>query len=198
MKIIGLTGGIAMGKSTAAALLRRLSIPVHDSDAAVHALYAKDGTAVPLVAADFPEAMVNDAVDRAKLREAVIGQPNALKRLEALIHPLVRQQSHQWMRMQRLRRAALVVLDIPLLFETGRDREVDEIWVVTCPPFIQRQRALARSGMDAAKLDAILARQTPQSHRLRCADRIFQTGNGKPALHRALKYALRQLSLAES
>jgi len=191
MKIIGLTGGIAMGKSTAAAMLRRLQVPVHDSDAAVHQLYAKGGAAVPLIGQAFPSAIRDGAVDRAALRETVLDKPEALKQLEALIHPLARQHSQVWLQRQRMRRTRLVVLDIPLLFETGRDREVDDIWVVNCPPFVQRQRALARPGMDADKLAAILKRQVPQSHRLRCADRLFQTGNGKAALFRDLRAALR-------
>ena len=195
MKVIGLTGGIAMGKSTATQMLRRLGVPVHDADAAVHGLYARGGAAVPLIAEAFPRAISDGAVDRAKLRETVLGQPEALAQLEALVHPLARQQSQAWLRAQRLRRAPVSVLDIPLLFETGRDQEVDEVWVVTCPAFVQRQRALARPNMTTTKLKAILARQTPQSHRLRCADRIFQTGNGKPALFRALQAALRDLKL---
>ncbi len=179
-----------MGKSTAAAMLRVLQVPVHDADAAVHALYARGGAGAKAVAEYFPETLVNGAVDRGKLRDQVVGQPQAFARLESLIHPLVRQHSANWLRKHALRRARLVVLDIPLLFETERHREVQEIWVVTCPAFVQRQRALARPGMDAAKLDAILARQTSQARRLRAAHRIFPTGNGKPALFRALRRAL--------
>lgn len=190
MKIIGLTGGIAMGKSTAATMLRRMGVPVHDSDAAVHHLYAKGGAAVSHIAKAFPDVVKDGSVDRAALREAVLGKPAALKKLEALIHPLVRQHSQNWLSRHRIRRTRLVVLDIPLLFETGRDREVDEIWVVNCPALVQQQRALARPGMDAEKLAAILDRQVPQSHRLRCADRVFQTGIGKAALLRDLKSAL--------
>ncbi len=192
MKVIGLTGGIAMGKSTAAAMLRYLQIPVHDADAVVHALYARGGAGVKAVREHFPETLVDGAVDRTRLRERVVGQPKALARLESLIHPLVRQHTASWLREHALRRARLVVLDIPLLFETERHREVQEIWIVTCPAFVQRQRALARPGMDARRLDAILARQTPQAQRLRAADRIFPTGNGKPALFQALRRALKR------
>lgn len=190
MKIIGLTGGIAMGKSTAASMLRRLGLPVYDSDAAVHRLYARGGAAVPGVGALYPNVIADGAVDRAKLRAVVLGNPEALKRLERLVHPLVRAQSNRWVAQQRRRRTAQVVLDIPLLFETGRDREVDTIWVMTCPAFIQRQRALARPGMETQTLRALLARQMPQDQRLRQADRVFQTGNGKAALYRDLRRAL--------
>ena len=190
MKCIGLTGGLAMGKSTAAILLRRLGLRVHDADAAVHRLYAKGGAAVSSVAHAFPDAVRAGYVDRAALREVVLGNPAALGQLEALIHPLVRQQTQSWLRGQRRRRARLVVLDIPLLFESGSDQDVDEIWVVHCPAFVQRQRALARPGMDAKQLQAVLDRQVPQAHRLRRADRIFQTGNGKAALHQALAIAV--------
>lgn len=190
MKVIGLTGGIAMGKSTAASMIRILGVPVHDSDSAVHELYKKGGGGARALSAIFPEAVTNDAVNRTKLRELVIGKKEELKTLESLVHPLVRQHSKNWLHKQKLRNASLAVLDIPLLFETGRDQECDEVWVVNCPPFLQRQRALGRPGIDSDKLEAILERQVPQEFRLRHADRIFQTGNGRAALLRDLKLAL--------
>ena len=192
MKVIGLTGGIAMGKSTAAGLLRYLGVPVHDADATVHDLYRRGGAGAKAVWEHFPEVLVDGAVDRTLLRDLVLNQPQALKVLESLIHPLVRLRSRQWLRMQRRWREPLVVLDIPLLFETQPYQEVQEIWVVNCPAFLQRQRAMARPGMDEEKLTAILVRQKPQSFRLSRADRIFQTGNGKPALFRALYRSLSQ------
>ena len=191
MKIIGLTGGIAMGKSTAAAMLRRQGMPVHDSDAAVHRLYARGGAAVAALAPLFPSAIVDGAVDRTRLAKLVLGKPTALRQLETLIHPLVRADSQAWLKRQR--RARAVVLDIPLLFETGRDREVNTIWLVDCAPFLQAQRALARPGMTPEKLNAIRARQTAQAFRRKRADHIFPTGQGKAALWRTLSAARQHL-----
>lgn len=194
MKIIGLTGGIAMGKSTAAAMVKFMGVPIHDSDAAVHRLYRKGGAGVRAIAARFPKAISNDgSVDRAKLREIVLKQPEALADLETLIHPLVRAQSAAWLKHHQRHRTPLVVLDIPLLFETGRDREVDAIWVVHCPRFLQQQRALSRPGMTPEKLATILRRQVPQEVRLRQANHIFPTGRGKAALFQALKITLNQV-----
>ena len=194
MKIIGLTGGIAMGKTTAATLLRRLGLPVHDSDAAVHTLYGRGGAAVPLIAAEFPSAVSDGAVDRAVLGQLVLGKPEALKRLEALMHPLVRQESKAWLKAQRRKRARAVVLDIPLLFEADRAREMDEIWLVDCAPFVQQQRAMARPGMTQEKLEAILSRQWPQARRRKHATLIFPTGRGKAALMQALSQQVSRLA----
>ena len=190
MKIIGLTGGIAMGKSTAAALLRQIGAPVHDADAAVHRLYAPGGKAVPLLAEYFPEAVVCGAVARERLGQIIFDQSQALKTLETLVHPPVRHETQIWLKWHQRRHIPLVILDIPLLFETGQDREVDQIWVVNCPAFLQAQRALRRPGMDRNKLQHILARQVPQHLRLRRADQVFQTGRGKASLFRELKVAL--------
>ena len=194
MKIIGLTGGIAMGKTTAAILLRRLGLPVHDADAAVHGLYARGGAAVPLIAARFPSAVKDGAVDRGILGQQVLGKPGALKDLEAIMHPLVRAESKRWISRQRVRRAKAVVLDIPLLFEANRAREMDEIWLVDCAPFVQRRRALARLGMSEQKLSAILARQWPQARRRKYADLIFPTGRGKAALMQCLSPQVSRLA----
>ena len=191
MRVIGLTGGMAMGKSTATSLLRRQGVPVHDSDATVHALYARRGAAVAPVAAQFPEALKDGAIDRRALSRLVVGKPEALQTLEAIMHPLVRAASKDWMRVQQARRVPLVILDIPLLFETGRHREMDAVWVMHCASFLQTQRALRRPGMTREKLKALLARQADQPFRLKHADAIFPTGQGKAALYRALAAELR-------
>ena len=191
MRVIGLTGGMAMGKSTATAMLRHMGVAVHDSDATVHQLYARRGAAVGPVSHRFPSALKDGAIDRQALSKAVVGDAAALKDLEGIMHPLVRAASHRWMQMQQARRARLVVLDIPLLFETGRDREVDAIWVVHCAAFLQAQRALRRPGMTREKLTALLGRQAKQSLRLKHCDAIFPTGRGKAALYRALATELK-------
>ena len=196
MKIIGLTGGIAMGKTTAANMLRHLGVPVHEADATVHRLYARGGAAVPLIACRFPEAVVQGRVDRVTLGQQVLRKPGALRDLEALMHPLVRAESQGWLRAQQRRRATAVVLDIPLLFETGRVREMNEIWLVDCAAFLQRQRAMARPGMTKDKLNTLLKRQWPQAKRRKYGDHIFPTGQGKAALMRLLKLQVSQLSSA--
>lgn len=179
MIILGLTGSIGMGKSTAAAMLRRLGCPVHDADAAVHRLYAKGGAAVPHIAALFPQAVRNGAVDRVALSEAVLGKPAALKQLEAAVHPLTRADSQAFLKRCARRRLPLVVMDIPLLYETGGERRVDAVVVVTAPSFIQRTRVLARPGMSPAKLANILSRQTPDRIKRRRADFVVPTGLGR-------------------
>lgn len=179
MIILGLTGSIGMGKSTAAAMLRRLGCPVHDADAAVHRLYAKGGAAVPHIAALFPQAVKNGAVDRVALSAAVLGKPAALKQLEAAVHPLTRADSQAFLKRCARRRLPLVVMDIPLLYETGGERRVDAVVVVTAPSFIQRTRVLARPGMSPAKLANILSRQTPDRIKRRRADFVVPTGLGR-------------------
>jgi len=185
MRIIGLTGSIGTGKSTAARMLARLGLPVHDADATVHALFARGGKAVPAVAAAFPEAVVNGAVDRAVLGRQVFGDPAALRRLEAIVHPLVRAAEADFLRRQRRRHAHAVVLDIPLLFETGAERRCDLVVVVTCPRFLQAQRVLARPGMTRTRLDQIRAQQVPEAEKCRRADLVIPTGCGpRPALRK--------------
>ncbi len=179
MRIMGLTGGIAMGKSTAAKAFRRLGIPVHDADAAVHRLYGKGGRAVPLIAAEFPDAVTAGSVDRGVLSRLVMGAPDRFRVLEEIMHPLVRWETAAWLEAMARRRQPLVVLDIPLLFETGGDRLCDSVMVVSAPGFLQRQRALGRAGMTAIKLDAILQRQVKDIHRRRRADYVIRTGLGK-------------------
>ena len=186
MIILGLTGSIGMGKSTAARMLRRFGVPVHDADRVVHGLLAKGGAAVAAVETAFgPEVIRDGAVDRPRLGARVFGDRAALGRLEAILHPLVRRAERRFLALAAARRAKLVVLDIPLLFETGGQRRMDATVVVTAPAFIQRLRVLARPGMSADKLDAILRRQTPDAEKRRRADFLVQTGLGKgPALRR--------------
>ncbi|MDA8230176.1 MAG: dephospho-CoA kinase [Magnetospirillum sp.] len=179
MKILGLTGSIGMGKSTAAGMLRRLGLPVHDADAAVHRLLAKGGAAVARVEAAFPGTVVAGAVDRAELGRRVFGDPAALRRLEAILHPLVREAERAFLKRCARRGAALAVLDIPLLFETGAERRCDAVAVVTAPAFLQAQRVLLRPGMSPARLAAIRARQMPDADKLRRADSVIPTGSGR-------------------
>ena len=157
MFILGLTGSIGMGKSTTAGFFREAGAPVHDSDAAVHRLY--EGDAVAPVEAEFPGVTVDGKIDRAKLSAKLIGDPAAIKRLEAIVHPLVRATTHAFIAAQQARGARVIVLDIPLLFETGGEKNVDAVVVVSAPPDVQRARVLARPGMTAERLDALLARQ---------------------------------------
>ncbi len=177
MKVWGLTGGIGMGKSTAARAFRRLGVPVFDADAAVHRLQARGGRAVRPIAAAFPGAVKEGAVDREALRRAVLGDPVALARLEAIMHPLVRREQERFLARWRGRGARLVVLDIPLLFETRPDRRgLDAILVVSAPASVQRARVLARPGMTPQRLAAILARQMPDAAKRRRADHVIRTG----------------------
>lgn len=179
MIVLGLTGSIGMGKSTAAAMLRRLGCPVHDADAAVHRLYARGGAAVAAVERAFPGVVRDGAVDRAALSARVVGDPAALRRLEAIVHPLVLADSRRFLRAAAKRRAQVAVMDIPLLFEgTGRSR-VDRVAVVSAPGFVQRARVLPRPGMTEAKFKAILARQMPDRTKRRLADFVVPTGLGR-------------------
>lgn len=187
MKILGLTGSIGMGKSTAAAMLRRLGVPVHDADAAVHRLLGTGGAAVAAIAAAFPGVVENNAVNRAELGRRVFGQPAELRRLEAILHPLVRRAETEFLKRQRRRHTRLVVLDIPLLFETNGQRRCDAVVVVTAPAFLQEQRVMRRPGMTRAKLAAIRAQQMPDFAKRRRADFVLPTGAGKLPVLRRLK-----------
>lgn len=193
MRVIGLTGGIGMGKSTAAAALRRMRLPVHDADRAVHALYARGGAAVRAVAALVPEAVRDGAVDRAVLAEAVFRDPALLSRLEAAVHPLVRRAESRFLAACRRRRVRAAVLDIPLLFETGAQRRLDRVIVVSAPARVQRARVLARPGMSEQRLAAILARQVPDALRRRRADLVVPTGLSRHFALARLKRALPHL-----
>ena len=177
MRVWGLTGSIGMGKSTAARAFRRLRVPVFDADAAVHALQGPRGAALRPIEAAFPGSTGPEGVRREVLRTAVLGDPAALKRLEAIIHPLVRREQQRFLGRWRGRGARLVVLDIPLLFETRRNlREFDAILVVSAPAAVQRARVLARPGMTEQRLAAILARQMPDAQKRRRASHVIPTG----------------------
>ncbi|MDE2577689.1 MAG: dephospho-CoA kinase [Hyphomicrobiales bacterium] len=184
MKIIGLTGSIGMGKSTTADMFRMAGAPVYDADAAVHRLYA--GAAVPLVAARFPAALVEGRIDRAKLGALVLDDADAMRDLEAIVHPLVGQERARFLEAAHKSGAPLCVLDIPLLFETGGEKSVDLVAVVSARAPEQRARVLARPGMTAAKFEAILARQMSDAHKRRNAHFVIDTGGG-------LDYARRQV-----
>jgi dephospho-CoA kinase len=196
MKILGLTGSIGMGKSTAAAMLRRLGVPVHDADATVHALFAQGGDAVAAVAAAFPTAVVEGAVDRTELGRLVFGDRAALARLEAIVHPLVRAAERRFLQRQARRHVSLVVLDIPLLFETGGQRRCDAVAVVTCPAFLQAARVLARPGTSPARLAAIRAKQMPDAEKRKRADFIVPSGSGRLVTLRRLKAIVRMMGTA--
>lgn len=176
MIILGLTGSIGMGKSTTAAMFREAGVPVHDSDEAVHRIYA--GPAAPLIEHAFPDTVVDGVVDRQLLSERVLGKPEELRRLEGIIHPLVREDADAFLRSARDKGEKLVLLDIPLLFETGGTGRVDRIVVVTAPANMQRERVLARPGMTEAKFEAILARQVPDAEKREKADFIIDTSLG--------------------
>ena len=180
MIVLGLTGSIGMGKSTTAAMFEALGAPVYDADAAVHALYAAGGGAVAAVEAAFPGVVGADgAVDRTLLAARVVGAPEQLRRLEAVVHPLV--GAHRAAFFERVAEAEVVVVDVPLLFETGGERAVDAVAVVSAPAEMQRARVLARPGMTPEKLDAILARQLPDADKRARADFVIDTGRGMDA-----------------
>lgn len=180
--ILGLTGSIGMGKSTTSGFFRARGVPVHDADATVHALYR--GRAVPAIAGLFPDAVIDGAVDRARLSAAVLGKPEALRALEAVIHPLVREEEVVFIRACRAKGAGVAVLDIPLLLETGGESRCDAVLVVTAAPEVQRARVLARPGMTEEKFAAILARQMPDAQKRRHAHFLVDTGRGLLAAQR--------------
>jgi dephospho-CoA kinase len=193
MIVIGLTGSIGMGKSTAAQMMRRLRLPVFDADAEVHRLMAKGGKAVLAIQAEFPEVVIDGAVDRKALGRVVFGRPDRLKALEAILHPLVRHAEQRFIATCVRRRARFAVLDIPLLFEAGRDVDCDVTIVVTAPAFLQRQRVLRRPGMTEERLRQILAHQMPDREKRQRADFVIETGLGKGPALSALKSVLRAL-----
>ncbi|MFL6796431.1 MAG: dephospho-CoA kinase [Xanthobacteraceae bacterium] len=176
MFVLGLTGSVAMGKSTTARLFAEEGVPVHDADAAVHRLYESE--AVPLIEAAFPGSTAGGRVDRGKLAGLVLGNEDALKQLEAIVHPLVRASEEQFLLQAEARKEEVVVLDIPLLFETGGDARVDAVAVVSAPAELQRQRVLERPAMTEDKLEAILARQMPDAEKRKRADFVVDTSHG--------------------
>ena len=173
MKIIGLTGSIGMGKTTTAEMFKKHGVPTIDADQIVHKLYENE--AVALIEEAFPGTTDGKTVDRKKLSTFVIGQPDSFKKLEAIIHPLVRQKQDEFIKSHREQGADMVLLDIPLLFETGAQSRVDIVVVVTCDPEIQKKRVLARENMNIDKFNAILKKQLPDAEKRKLADHIVDT-----------------------
>lgn len=192
MLVIGLTGSIGMGKSTTANLFREAGIRVHDADATVHRLYA--GVAAQPIGAAFPGTLVDGVVDRARLGAMVLHDPAAMRELEAIIHPLVRAEEQRFVAESKAVRAGMVVLDIPLLLETGGEQRCHAVVVVTADAATQRGRVLQRQGMNAEKLAQILARQLPDAEKRRRAHFIVDTGRGMDAARRQVAGIVRSLS----
>lgn len=193
MIVLGLTGGMGMGKSTAAAAFRRARIPVFDADAAVHQLQARGGRAVRTIAAAFPGTVRDGTVDRVALRHAVLGNREALTRLEHILHPLVEQEERAFVARAHRQGRRAVVLDIPLLFETGGDRRVDRIVVVSAPRAVQMHRIRSRRRMNAADIAAVIARQMPDAEKRRRADVIVRTGLSRHNSLKALNQLIREI-----
>lgn len=176
MLIVGLTGSIGMGKSTTAKLFMEAGVPVYDADAAVHQLY--EGEAAPAIEAAFPGTTAGGKVDRAKLSARVVHDPAAMKQLEQIVHPMLGASRQKFFADAEAAGSPIVVVDVPLLFETGGEKRVDAVVVVTTSPELQRERVLARGTMDATKLDAIIAKQMPDAEKRKRADFIVDTSHG--------------------
>ncbi len=196
MIVLGLTGSIGMGKSATARFFAEAGVPIHDADAAVHRLYA--GEAAPAIEAAFPgttEAAGAAGVDRQKLGEYVLGDPAAMARLETIVHPLVRREVLRLLDAAANAGAAVAVLEIPLLFETGADRRVDAVVVVTAPPQVQRARAFQRPGMTEEKFRAVIARQIPDAEKRRRADFVVDTSQGFDSARAQVRAILRAVPM---
>jgi dephospho-CoA kinase len=192
MFVLGLTGSVGMGKSTTAKFFAEEGVPVHDADAVVHRLY--EGEAVPLIEAAFPGTTVDGKVDRTKLSERVLGDPAAMRKLEAIVHPLVREAEERFLAEAERNGAEVAVLDIPLLFETGGDRRCDAVVVVSAPAEVQRRRVLERPGMTEEKLEALLAKQLPDAEKRARADFIVDSGQGFEAARAQVREILRKIA----
>ncbi len=192
MIVIGLTGSVGMGKSTTAGMFAAAGLPVFDADAAVHRLY--ESAAVAPVEAAFPGVARDGRIDREELGKKVIGDAIAMRRLEAIVHPLVRAEREAFLAKARAAGAPMAVLDIPLLYETGGEAEVDTVVLVSAPKAVQKARVLARPGMTEARFAAILAKQMPDAEKRRRADHIIETGDGLEAAERQVQALVRQLS----
>ena len=188
---VGLTGSIGMGKSTTAQMFREAGVPVLDSDQIVHDLYR--GEAVAPIDAAFPGVAVEGVVDRGRLAERVLGNPEALKKLEDIVHPLVWAARDRFLKEEEEKGTRIVVYDVPLLFETGADRTVDAIVVVSAPEDVQKARVLARPGMTEEKFAAILAKQVPDAEKRALADFVIHTGNGLDAAREEVQPILHEL-----
>lgn len=192
MIVIGLTGSIGMGKTTTAKLFAEEGVPVLDSDEVVHALYRAE--AVGLIETAFPGTTISGAVDRQKLGEVLRENPANFGKLEAIVHPLVREKQEAFLAKAREEARQFALLDIPLLFETGAEERVDKIVVVSCAPDIQRQRVLSRPGMTEEKFEMILARQMPDAEKRQRADFVIDTGNGVEAARDQVRGILQRLA----
>ena len=190
--VLGLTGSIGMGKSATAAIFRRLGVPVHDADAAVHALYR--GPAAPLIEAAFQGTVADGVVDRAALGRVVLGSPERMKQLEAIVHPLVRAQEEGFLARAVASGASVTVLDIPLLLETGAQGRCDAILVVTAPGSVQEERVLARADMTREKFEAIRLKQMPDTEKRRRAHFLVETGRGHAAAEAQVRDILKALA----
>ena len=195
MLILGLTGSIGMGKTTAAHHFRRFGVLVHDADTVVHELMGLGGAAVPLVSAAFPGVEYRGAIDREKLGRRVFGHADHLRRLEGILHPMVSDHKRRFIKGAARRRAPFVVLDVPLLFETGGDAACDAVVTVSAPDFVQARRVLARPGMNRERLDSILAMQMPDEEKCRRSDFIVPTGLGRLESLRAIRKIIAVISL---
>lgn len=191
MIVLGLTGSIGMGKSTTAKMFAGEGIPVHDSDETVHRLYA--GKAAPLIAAAFPGTVSAGVVDRKRLSATVLDDQDKLRKLGEIVHPLVRADQDAFLARHRAAKAPLVVLDIPLLFETGATDRVDDILVVTAPAEVQKARVMSRPGMTEEKFKAILANQVADRDKRRNADFVIDTGGGMEAALEAVRHVIKTL-----
>lgn len=185
MLVLGLTGSIGMGKSTTAKLFEEAGVPVYDADASVHKLY--EGEAVPFIEAAFPGTTAGGKVDRAKLSERVVHDPVAMKQLEQIVHPMLSAGRQEFFADAEQAGSPVVVVDVPLLFETGGEKRVDAVVVVTTSPELQRERVLARGTMDAAKLDSIIARQMPDAEKRKRADFVVDTSHGLDPVRSQIK-----------
>jgi dephospho-CoA kinase len=193
MIVLGLTGGIGMGKSTAASAFRRAGIPVFDADAAVHRMQSRGGRAVRAIEAAFPGTVREGAVDRQALRRAVFGRAEALARLEGILHPMVEADERAFVARAQRRGSRAVVLDIPLLFETAGDQRVDRVVVVTAPRDVQMHRIRARRRMSDADIKAVLERQMPDAEKRRRADVVIRTGLSRHASLMAVNRLVRKV-----
>jgi dephospho-CoA kinase len=191
MRVLGLTGSIGMGKSTTAKLFAEAGVPVYDADATVHQIY--EGEAVPFVEAAFSGTTADGKVDRARLSARVVGDPEAIRRLEQIVHPMLRAYHQKFLDEAERAGAAVAVVDIPLLFETGGDKRVDAVVVVTTSPEIQRERILARGTMTSEALDAILARQMPDAEKRKRADFVVDTSHGLDPVRARIQDILDQI-----
>lgn len=192
MRILGLTGSIGMGKSTAANVFRRARVPVFDADATVHALQSPHGLAIPKLAAAFPGCVVAGKLNRDRLRRQVIGHDAAMQRLEEIMHPLVREQQRRFLARTRAHRARLVLLDIPLLLEGDGQVQVDLVIVVSAPASVQRHRVRARRVLSDAQVDALIGRQMPDAEKRRRADVIIHTGLSRAHANAAIRRLIRR------